>query len=56
MASVPALKTAAEPEVQLAVPTVPAELVLHFLLVPPLVDHVADGVAPAPAVVLFVSQ
>ena len=53
MASVPALKTAALPEVQVVVAVVPAALAVQSVAA---TDQVALGVAPAPAVAPFVSQ
>ncbi|OHE87224.1 MAG: hypothetical protein A3G75_07210 [Verrucomicrobia bacterium RIFCSPLOWO2_12_FULL_64_8] len=55
VASVPALKTAVEPEFQKLVFVVPPLLLVHFLL-GPVVAHVPEGDAPAPAVLPFVSQ
>ena len=53
VASVPALKTAALPEVHVVVAVVPAVLAVQSVAAP---DQVPVGVAPAPAVAPFVSQ
>ena len=55
VASVPALNTALLPLVHWIVDAVPAELVVQFLS-ELLVDQVADGDEPAPAVAPLVSQ